>query len=169
MVPATLRVATRPTSSALGPLAVKSASACSTAASTASGFTPGASVTSISAMLTFSKACTPPLTDTASFFVRTSSLYSRDDDPPASTVSATSVSTAARSSRPGTGQCSETRGVGTLSYRVSRRSVVQRGTGASRRFTSGPRLIGPKYFSTSGLAVAASISPASTSTALLGP
>ena len=43
------------------------------------------------------------------------------------------------------------------------------GTAAWATLLTGPRGIDPKYFSTSGRAVAASMSPASTSTALLGP
>jgi hypothetical protein len=43
------------------------------------------------------------------------------------------------------------------------------GTSAAAGVFTGPRTISPKYFSTSGRAVAASMSPASTSTALFGP
>ena len=43
------------------------------------------------------------------------------------------------------------------------------GTAAAAGTFTGPRLMGPKYFSTSGRASAALMSPASTSTALLGP
>ena len=57
----------------------------------------------------------------------------------------------------------------TRSFIVSLTGAGSVGIGAAGTTLSGPRAIPPKYFSTSGRAVATSMSPASTSTALLGP
>ncbi|OGF24733.1 MAG: hypothetical protein A2V63_12265 [Candidatus Eisenbacteria bacterium RBG_19FT_COMBO_70_11] len=61
-----------------------------------------------------------------------------------------------------------TRGSSTLSVTTARRSAVIGGVFAATLGTSGPRGIEPKYFSTSALVRATSMSPTIARLALLG-
>ena len=88
---------------------------------------------------------------------------------PPSTPAATSSPALSLSFRPGTAQLRDSITAATRSFSVTVFAAGSVTTGATGNWLLGPGLMAPKYFSTSGLAVAASISPDSTSTALFGP
>ncbi len=68
----------------------------------------------------------------------------------------------------GVSQAIVTRGSSTVSVSDTRCSAVSGGAGTTRRGTSAPRGIVPKYFSTSSLVRATSMSPTMARLALLG-
>jgi hypothetical protein len=65
-------------------------------------------------------------------------------------------------------QAMYTRGSSTLSFTTARRSAAMAAVFASTGGTAGPRGIDPKYFSTSALVRATSMSPTMARLALLG-
>jgi hypothetical protein len=109
------------------------------------------------------------VTLTASFSRRTSALSNRELDSPPSTPAATSSAVESGLSIPGTAQLRVIMVAATRSFITSTLGAASVGIGAAGTTLGVPRGIAPKYCSTLALAVARSMSPASTSTALLGP
>ena len=108
-------------------------------------------------------------TETASPLPRTSALSSRELARPPSVVCARLSKMLSAEVSPGIGHMRKIRVVETWSLMIFSLSAASCGTVISGSTTSSPRGIAPNHLATFSLAVATSMSPASTSTALLGP
>ena len=167
--PDTKRVTARCTSSAVGPFFRKSARISSIRLLTSAGSTPGRTIAIMLNMPTCEKGRSPADTCTASFSCLTRILSSRDEASPPRIEPATTSEAVSGSFSPGTAQLRLIMTAATRSFISSLTGAGSVGMVTVGSTLFGPGWIAPKYFSTNGLAVATSMSPASTSTALFGP
>ena len=155
-------------SSAVGPSFASASSSASIAASSSAGEWPGFAVAVIWNSDPSVSDCCSAVTVWAIFFSYTSDLYSRLALPPPRMRAVIAASASPGLKIGAVIHPMYTRGSSTLSVVVARRSSVIGGVWALTGATSGPRAIVPKYFSTSCLVFAMSMSPTIARLALLG-